>query len=71
MKTLRVREVCGDSDVLDVIQWSGIQLHVAMYAGVVEEIKLIVLNKVARRVTAQQSKQINITNSSGTTCIMC
>jgi len=66
-QTLRVRELRGDSDVINVFQWSGIELDVAMYAGVVEEIKLIVLNKVAGRVTAQQSKQCNITNCSCTT----
>ena len=59
--TLSVHEVSGDRDVIHMFQWSSIQLHVAMYAGVVKEIKRIVLNNIARRVTAHQIDQSLVT----------
>lgn len=47
---MTAREVCVDSNVIYVAERSGVQLDVTMNASVVKEIKLVVLNKVARRV---------------------
>ncbi len=44
---------CIDGDVIYVHLWCGVNPNSAMYASIVEEIKLEILNKISRRVSVK------------------
>ena len=66
-ETLSIREVSGHSDIINVFQRSCIHLYMPVYASIVEEVKLIVLDKVARWITAHWSKLIIRNNTTSVT----
>lgn len=52
--TCVVQEICNNGDVIHIGFRSGIQQNRTMYSGIVEEIKIVVLNKEPSRIPVDQ-----------------